>query len=59
MNRGLADDGSDEHYVADITSVPTWQAFLFLAVVIDASGRRVVGPAIALQTRMEPVVSSG
>jgi putative transposase len=29
--------------VADITYVPTWSGFLFLAVVIDVFSRRVVG----------------
>ena len=29
--------------VADITYVPTWAGFLYLAVVLDASSRRIVG----------------
>jgi putative transposase len=29
-------------WVADITYVPTFAGFLFLAVVLDAFGRRVV-----------------
>ena len=39
-------------WVADITYVPTWSGFLYLAVVIDAFSRRVVGWTMAthLQT---------
>ena len=29
-------------WIADITYVPTWSGFLYLAVVIDAFSRRVV-----------------
>ena len=32
----------DELWVADITYVPTWEGWLFLAVVIDAFSRRCV-----------------
>ena len=41
-------------WVADITYVPTWAGFVFLAVVIDAFSRRVVGWSLAnhLQTRL-------
>ena len=35
--------GPDRLWVADITYIPTWSGFLFLAVVIDAWSRRVVG----------------
>ena len=34
-------------WVADITYVPTWEGFLYLAVVLDAFSRRVVGWAMA------------
>ena len=30
-------------WVADITYVPTWAGFLYLAVVLDAFPRRIVG----------------
>jgi putative transposase len=35
--------GPDRLWVADITYIPTWSGFLYLAVVIDAWSRRVVG----------------
>ncbi len=34
-------------WVADITYIPTWAGFLYLAVVIDVFSRRVVGWAMA------------
>jgi putative transposase len=33
--------------VADITYVPTWAGFLYLAVVLDACSRRIVGWSMA------------
>jgi transposase InsO family protein len=33
----------DRLWVADITYIPTWAGFLYLAVVLDAFSRRVVG----------------
>ena len=37
----------DALWVADITYVPTWQGFLYVAVVLDAWSRRVVGWSMA------------
>jgi putative transposase len=44
----------DRLWVADITYVPTWAGFLYLAVVLDAFSRRVVGWSMAttLATRL-------
>ena len=33
----------DRLRVADITYIPTWAGFLYLAVVLDAFSRRIVG----------------
>ena len=33
----------DELWFADITYVPTWQGWLYLAAVVDACSRRCVG----------------
>jgi putative transposase len=33
----------DQLWVADITYVPTWAGFLYLAIVLDACSRRIVG----------------
>jgi len=34
-------------WVADITHIPTWAGFLYLAVVLDACSRRIVGWSMA------------
>ena len=46
VDRNFTVDGPDQLWVADITYVPTWAGFLFLAVVVDAWSRRVVGWAM-------------
>ena len=48
----------DQLYVADITYVPTWAGFLFLAVVLDACTRRIVGWAMANHLRTELVLDA-
>jgi putative transposase len=45
-------------WVADITNVPTWTGFLYLAVVLDAFSRRVVGWAMAGHLRTELVLDA-
>jgi len=44
----------DQLWVADITYIPTWAGFLYLAVVLDACSRRIVGWSMAtsLATRL-------
>jgi putative transposase len=45
-------------WVSDITYLPTWQGFLYLAVVIDAFSRRVVGWSMATYLRTELVLDA-
>ena len=45
--------GPDRLWVADITYVPTEAGFLYLAVVLDAWSRRVIGWAMATHLRTE------
>ena len=45
-------------WVADITYVPTWAGFLFLAIVVDAFSRRVVGWSMANHVRTELVLEA-
>ena len=45
--RNFAADRPDLLWVADITYVPTWAGFLYLAVVLDAFSRRIVGWSMA------------
>ena len=49
--RGLVPSGLDQIWVADITYVRLAEAFVYLAVVVDAFSRRVVG--WALDDRLE------
>ena len=48
----------DEVWVADITYVPTWAGFLYLAVVLDVCSRRIVGWAMANHLRAELVLDA-
>ena len=50
--------GPDQLWVADITYVPTWAGFLYLAVVVDAWSRRVIGWAMATHLRTELVLAA-
>ncbi len=43
VERNFVAEGPDQLWVADITYVPTWAGFLYLAVVLDAFSRRIVG----------------
>ena len=43
---------------ADINYVPTWAGFLYVAVVLDAWSRRVVGWAFAVHLRPALVVAT-
>jgi putative transposase len=45
-------------WVADITYVPTWAGFLYLAVVLDVFSRRVVGWAMDTHLRAELVIDA-
>jgi putative transposase len=58
VDRNFAASGRDQLWVADITYIPTWAGFLYLAVVLDAWSRRVVGWAMATQLRTELVLEA-
>jgi putative transposase len=45
-------------WVADITYVPTWAGFLYLAVVLDVFSRRIVGWAMDTHLRAELVIDA-
>jgi putative transposase len=51
-------DAPNKLWVADITYIPTWAGFLYLAVVIVAWSRRVVGWAMATHLRTELVLDA-
>ena len=58
VERNFSADGPDQLWVADITYVPTWAGFLYLAVVVDAWSRRVVGWSMATHLRTELVLDA-
>jgi putative transposase len=58
VGRKFAARAADRLWVADITYLPTWQGFLYLAVVLDAFSRKVVGWAMADHLRAELVVDA-
>jgi putative transposase len=45
--RNFTAEALDGLWVADITYIPTWAGFLYLAVVLDACSRRIVGWSMA------------
>jgi putative transposase len=47
VERNFTAQAPDRLWVADITYIPTWAGFLYLAVVLDASSRRIVGWSMA------------
>ncbi len=56
--RNFTADGPDQLWVADITFVPTTAGFLFLAVVLDAWSRKIVGWSMANHLRAELVIDA-
>ena len=58
VDRNFTADAPDQLWVADITYIPTWAGFLYLAVVVDAWSRRVVGWSMATHLRTELVLSA-
>ena len=58
VDRKFTAERPDQLWVADITYVPTWAGFLYLAVVLDVYSRRVVGWAMANHLRTELVLDA-
>ncbi len=58
VERDFVAAGPDRLWVADITYIPTWAGFLYLAVVLDAWSRRVVGWSMATHLRSELVLEA-
>ena len=54
VERNFTAEAPDRLWVADITYIPTWAGFLYLAVVLDVFSRRVIGWSMAnhLRTRL-------
>jgi putative transposase len=58
VQRNFTAESRDRLWVADITYIPTWAGFLYLAVVMDAWSRRIVGWAMATHLRTELVLAA-
>ena len=58
VDRAFVATGPNELWVADITYVPTWAGFLYLAIVLDVWSRRIVGWAMATHLGTELVLDA-
>ena len=58
VERNFSADGPDRLWVADITQQRCWDRWLYVAVVIDAFSRRVVGWSMADHLRTELVLDA-
>ncbi len=58
VSRDFTASGPDRLWVADITYVPTWTGFLYLAIVLDAWSRKVVGWAMANHLKTQLVLDA-
>ena len=58
VDRDFTAVGPDKLWVADITFVPTANGFLYLAVVLDAWSRKIVGWSMANHLRTELVLDA-
>ncbi len=58
VDRNFTADAPDRLWVADITYIPTWAGFLYLAVVLDVFSRRIVGWAMTSHLRTELVLQA-
>ena len=58
VDRDFSAAGADQLWVADITYVRTWTGFMYVAVVLDAWSRRVVGWSMAAHLRTELVLDA-
>jgi putative transposase len=58
VERNFTAAAPNQLWVADITYVPTWTGFLYLAVVLDAFSRRIVGWAMGTSLGVELVLTA-
>ena len=58
LERKFVATSPNQVWVADITYVPTWAGFLYLAVVLDVYSRRIVGWAMEKHLRAELVIDA-
>ena len=58
VERNFTAEQPDQLWVADITYVPTWSGFLYLAIVLDACSRRIVGWSMATSLATQLVLDA-
>ena len=58
VDRNFHADEPDRLWVADISYIPTWAGFLYLAAVLDAFSRRIVGWAMGHDLRTQLVLDA-
>lgn len=58
VDRNFHAEAPDRLWVADITYVPTWAGFLYLAVVLDTFSRRIVGWSLGLDLKTQLVLDA-
>lgn len=58
VNRKFVATQINQLWVADMTYVPTWEGFLYLAVVTDVFSRKVVGWAFGVQMTADLVIAA-
>lgn len=58
VHRNFTAEKPNQLWVADITYIPTWEGFLFLAVVLDVFSRRIVGWSMEPHLKTELVVAA-
>jgi putative transposase len=58
VERQFYTDGPDRLWVADITYIPTWSGFLYLAMVLDVYSRRIVGWSMETHLRTELILAA-
>ena len=58
VEREFRAEAPDKLWVADVTYVPTWNGFVYLAIVLDVLSRKVVGWAMANHLRTELVLEA-
>ena len=58
VKREFKADAPNKLWIADMTYVPTWAGFIYLAVVLDVWSRRVVGWAIGERMTADPVLAA-
>ena len=56
VDRKFYADAPDRLWVADITYIPTWAGFLYLAIVLDVYSRRIVGWAMEAHLKTELIL---